>query len=77
MLPVLRTKYAFRFFVVCVVLVCVWCTYYAGITFLYSVLALGAVAMLIKLARKYNLITGRVEYEFDLPEDRRGGKLKK
>jgi len=73
----LSTKFAFRFFVVCVLLICAWCVYYAGAAFLYTVLALGAVALLTKLALRYKLISGRVEYEFDLPEDRQGGRLKR
>lgn len=77
MLQLLSTKYAFRFFFLCVALICVWCTYYAGAAFVYSVMALGAVALLVMLARRFNLISGRVEYEFDLPEDRKGGKLKR
>jgi len=77
MLQLLSTKHAFRFFFVCVALICAWCTYYAGMAFLYSVMALAAVAALAKLALRYKLISGRVEYEFDLPEDRKGGKLKR
>ena len=69
MLPLLRTRYAFRFFVVCVILICAYCTYYAGLTFLYTVVALGGVAALVMTARKYNLISGRRLYDFDLPED--------
>ncbi len=70
MLPLLRTRYAFRFFVVCVILVCAYCTYYAGLAFLYTVLALGGITALLMIARKYNLISGRRVYDFDLPEDK-------
>jgi len=70
MLPLLRIRLAFRFFVVCVILVCAYCTYYAGLTFFYTVLALGGVAAAVMIARKYNLISGRRVYDFDLPEDK-------
>lgn len=77
MLHLLGTKHAFRFFFVCVALICAWCTYYAGMAFLYTVIGMAAVALLTMLALRYKLISGRVEYEFDLPEDRKGGKLKR
>lgn len=70
MLPLLKTRYAFRFFVVCVILVCAYCTYYAGPTFLYTVVGLGGIAASVMIARKYGLISGRRVYDFDLPEDK-------
>lgn len=70
MLPLLKTRYAFRFFAVCVVLICAYCTYYAGMTFLYTVFALGTIAALVMIGRKLNLIPGRPVYDFDLPEDK-------
>ncbi|MGZ0187350.1 MAG: hypothetical protein ACKVH0_04975 [Alphaproteobacteria bacterium] len=74
--PMLKTKFVFRLFVVSVILICAYCTYYAGAPFLLTVLGLGSVALVMKAAVRFGWINGRVEYEFDVPEDRRGGKLK-
>jgi len=77
MQSMLKTKFAFRLFVVSVIIICAYCTYYAGLPFLLTLLVLGGVAVLVKLASRFGWIKGRVEYEFDLPEDRRGGDLKR